>query len=178
VKDSAEEFVHNLIIKNQEDQKAIATNDEYIDWLIALEKKYTGSQIKLTQEEQRKYKRLENLFSAISDFCKNNYIEPQITHEFYMGYLISFKGKLYEIGCVYGQGAYHFFRLYDDSRDHSIANTAVNFEDIKSGNLIPHTQMINAKQEELRIYLKNMINDGVPCQAINEVAASVLKRKR
>lgn len=76
MKDSAEEFVHNLIIKNQEDQKAIATNDEYIDWLIALEKKYTGSQIKLTQEEQRKYKRLENLFSAISDFCKNNYIEP------------------------------------------------------------------------------------------------------
>ncbi len=169
------------MIADQEDRKTIATNDEYMDWLVSMVEKDLAFRDKtLTSEEKAKYRRVENLYMAIADYCDMNYIEPK-SDIFSESHLIDFKGTIYEIGVIYGCGSYTFFIPYEDSCDYDVnrLSSCVNFEDVKSNKLTVRAKVINSRKQALEEYLMDMINiEEIPDNVIKDSVDKVLQRKK
>jgi len=157
--------------------KLILEHDDYISWLKTFTMKYPDFSddewlyfpSEISKNDNENVNDLNLLYEVVENYANKNYIEPTLC-DFGNYYSIKHNNIGYDIGILISQGTLFFCRRCDEDK------YFIEFRDIQTNKVQPHTNLINQKLEELTSLINNMIEDDIPAEVISTHTKKVLQK--
>jgi len=172
-----EKFVEEEYKKKIEKEE-IFSNFDYINWLckilesnsVLTENDWLYFMDKFTDDDKIYFERFNLFFEGIKEFAENNYIYPTMGNlDVY--YVLKYNDNFFKIGVTFGQGASYYCEQTD------MCNYHIDFVDIIEKKSLYKTVLIKEKLNRLSNAIQNLIELGVPIDAIVDTI-NVIKKEQ